>query len=333
MHSEPKQKRQKAGSNVVDYSDPFAIPNLLEGLDAGKFGSMTKEIEALCARRMQMLHPYYVMYPSLSYMSTDLGKQPSKKASKLVNRHASHLGHEDVIDLEDDHIVYDVPTATAVADAALPVVIIDSDDEESGDQKVSHPPQEVAWPSFSYQEVILRKPSVGLLANNPVVRDYVESIAPKKEERSLTASSEIRKDKGGLYIAVGERSLAANHEMKNVKGEYVGVEDDMEASEGNLQAKTKDDDLADMWQEFDLALQSSKDVAVDPEEDGKEGEEECEHSFVLKDDIGSVCRICGVVNKSIETIIEYQYSKVQNKHKEVALHAIFSNLNSPYKGL
>ena len=169
MHSEPKQKRQKAGSNVVDYSDPFAIPNLLEGLDAGKFGSMTKEIEALCARRMQMLHPYYVMYPSLSYMSTDLGKQPSKKASKLVNRHASHLGHEDVIDLEDDHIVYDVPTATAVADAALPVVIIDSDDEESGDQKVSHPPQEVAWPSFSYQEVILRKPSVGLLANNPVV--------------------------------------------------------------------------------------------------------------------------------------------------------------------
>ncbi|KAL6341224.1 hypothetical protein AAG906_032342 [Vitis piasezkii] len=310
MHSEPKQKRQKAVSNVVDYSDPFAIPNLLEGLDAGKFGSMTKEIEALCARRMQMLHPYYVMYPSLSYMSTDLGKQQSKKASKLVNRHASHLGHEDVIDLEDDHIVYDVPTATSVADAALPVVIIDSDDEESGDQKVSHPPQEVAWPSFSYQEVILRKPSVGLLANNPVVRDYVESIAPKKEEGSLTASSEIRKDKG-LYIAVGERSLAANLEMKNVKGEYVGVEDDMEASEGNLRAKTEDDDLADMWQEFDLALQSSKDVAVDPEEDGKEGEEECEHSFVLKDDIGSVCRICGVVNKSIETIIEYQYSKVK----------------------
>ena len=57
---------------------------------------------------------------------------------------------------------------------------------------------------------------------------------------------------------MGERSLAANHEMKNVKGEYVGVEDDMEASEGNLRAKTEDDDLADMWQEFDLALQSSK---------------------------------------------------------------------------
>ena len=169
MHSEPKQKRQKAGPNVVDYSDPFAIPNLLEGLDAGRFGSVTKEIEALCARRMQMLQPYYVMYPSLSYMCTDLGKKQGKKASKLVNREASHLAHEDVIDLEDDHVVDDALTATAVEDATLPVVIIDSDDEDCGDQKVSHPPQETAWPSFSYQEVVLRKPSVGLLANNPVV--------------------------------------------------------------------------------------------------------------------------------------------------------------------
>ncbi|CBI38030.3 unnamed protein product, partial [Vitis vinifera] len=310
MHSEPKQKRQKAGPNVVDYSDPFAIPNLLEGLDAGRFGSVTKEIEALCARRMQMLQPYYVMYPSLSYMCTDLGKKQGKKASKLVNREASHLAHEDVIDLEDDHVVDDALTATAVEDATLPVVIIDSDDEDCGDQKVSHPPQETAWPSFSYQEVVLRKPSVGLLANNPVVRDYVGSIAPKVEEGSLMGATEIRKDKD-VYIGVGEKSLVANLEMKKVQGEYVGVEDDMETNEGNLRAKTEDDGLADMWQEFDLALQSSKDVAVDPGEDEKESKEECEHSFVLKDDIGSVCRICGVVNKSIETIIEYQYTKVK----------------------
>ena len=168
MHPEPKQKWQKSGSNVVDYSDPFSIPHLLEGLDAGKFGSVTKEIEALCARRMQTLHPYYMMYPSLSYMSAGLEKKLGVKGLKLVNRQASHLAHTDVIDLEDDCIVDDAPMATAVADAALPVVIIDSDDEESGD-KVSHPPQEMAWPSFSYQEVVLRKPSVGLLANNPMV--------------------------------------------------------------------------------------------------------------------------------------------------------------------
>lgn len=169
LQSEPKQKRQKTGSSVVDYSDPFAIPNLLQGLDGGKYGSVTKEIEALCARRMQMLHPYYVMYPSLSYMHTDFRRKQDKKASRLMNREACHLAQEDVIDLEDDHVLCGPLTTKTVADAALPVVIIDSDDEDGGNQKVSQPLEGTAWPSFSYQEVVLRKPSVGLLANNPLV--------------------------------------------------------------------------------------------------------------------------------------------------------------------
>lgn len=61
-----------------------------------------------------------------------------------------------------------------------------------------------------------------------------------------------------MYIGVQERGLSANLEMKRGPGEYLGVEDDMEASEGNLQVKTEDDGLADMWQELDLALQASK---------------------------------------------------------------------------
>lgn len=43
----------------------------------------------------------------------------------------------------------------------------------------------------------------------------------------------------------------------------------------------------------------------------EEDEDDCEHSFILKDDIGYVCRICGVIQKKIETIIEYQYAKVR----------------------
>lgn len=43
------------------------------------------------------------------------------------------------------------------------------------------------------------------------------------------------------------------------------------------------------------------------EEDG----EDCDHSFVLKDDLGYVCRICGVIDRGIETIIEVQFNKVR----------------------
>jgi DNA repair and recombination RAD54-like protein len=41
------------------------------------------------------------------------------------------------------------------------------------------------------------------------------------------------------------------------------------------------------------------------------GGEDCDHSFVLKDDIGYVCRICGVIDRGIETIFEFQYNKVR----------------------
>lgn len=43
-----------------------------------------------------------------------------------------------------------------------------------------------------------------------------------------------------------------------------------------------------------------------PDEEVKK-EEDCDHSFVLKDDLGYVCRVCGVIERSIETIFEFQY--------------------------
>lgn len=42
----------------------------------------------------------------------------------------------------------------------------------------------------------------------------------------------------------------------------------------------------------------------------EEEEQECDHSFILKEDIGYVCRVCGVVDRSIESIIEFQRPKV-----------------------
>lgn len=57
-----------------------------------------------------------------------------------------------------------------------------------------------------------------------------------------------------------------------------------------------------MWQD------NPAEAVLDEYEVGDE--EDCEHSFILKDDIGDVCRICGVIKRGIETIIEYNFSKV-----------------------
>lgn len=53
-------------------------------------------------------------------------------------------------------------------------------------------------------------------------------------------------------------------------------------------------------------------MAVDSlnEQHAIEDAEGCDHSFILKEDIGYVCCICGFIQRAIETIIEYQYAKV-----------------------
>lgn len=35
--------------------------------------------------------------------------------------------------------------------------------------------------------------------------------------------------------------------------------------------------------------------------------EDCEHSLILRDDIGYVCRVCGKVEMEIQKIFEFQY--------------------------
>lgn len=59
---------------------------------------------------------------------------------------------------------------------------------------------------------------------------------------------------------------------------------------------------------FFLAQDPTEEVLFD--EGGAESDNDCEHSFILKDDIGDVCRICGVIKRGIEEIIEYNFSKV-----------------------
>ncbi|KAA8546009.1 hypothetical protein F0562_020540 [Nyssa sinensis] len=268
IRDESEQKKPRTASKVVDYSDPFAVPDLLEGLDSGKFGSVTKEIEELLDRRMQTLKTYYAMHPTLPYTCLNVEKSASKEASK-VNCLATH---QDVIVLEDDHAVNDVPAVR------LPVVVLDSDDEETGDQRSFYP----------YQEVVLGRPAGKFLLKDVLDGDCAQTRVLREENSSFAGETELRKD----------------------KGVYVGIED-MEIEESDHQTNPDYDGLADIWKEMTFALECSKDTAGDPSSDEhvREGIEECDHSFVLKDDLGYVCRICGVIQKGIESIIEFQYTK------------------------
>ncbi|XP_022146198.1 protein CHROMATIN REMODELING 35-like [Momordica charantia] len=266
----PRKNKMKNSARIIDYSDPFAINTLIDGLDCGQFGSVTKEIEALASHKMEVLSPYIAKYPTLSSMLFDLGR--SKECTEVMNHQDSQLVHN-LIDLEDDSAI-DV-RSNNVEKSRLPIVIIDSDEEESKDQKRIHPFQEV---------VLARSPGQGLL------KDIVVSRASNGKEATPVAETFCKKEKD--------------------KGVYVGVEEDED--EVSEQANSEDDGLGDIWNDMKMALEFSKDMDAPVDSSSNQQSEDavdCDHSFLLKDDLGYVCRICGVIDRGIETIFEFQYNK------------------------
>ena len=134
-------KTARTASQIINYTDPFAVPNLLEELKCGKFGSMTSEIKDL-ARRAQMLNSYFGTRATL----LDVEKNRVKEASK-VNWSASPWTCQVVIELDDDDdddvVPNDVPAER------LQVIVINLDNEETGDQRCFNP----------YQDVVQNKPA------------------------------------------------------------------------------------------------------------------------------------------------------------------------------
>ncbi|KAA8536072.1 hypothetical protein F0562_028550 [Nyssa sinensis] len=141
---------------------------------------------------------------------------------------------------------------------------------DSDDEEPGHPRH-----FYPYQKVVLRSSAGEFLVKDCLDGDFAQTRASRQEED---------------------------------RGVYVGVEDDMEIEIGNHQTDNATDGLADIWKEMTIALECSKNIGEYPSSDVhvRDVGEECDHSFVLKDDLGYVCRIFRVIQKGIETIIEFQ---------------------------
>ena len=97
-----------------------------------------------------MLDSLFAMHPKL----VDVEKRLMREASKVKQPATPSVGH-DVIELDDDGDENDVPggrlpvVVQPVNLPERPVVVIDSDDEETGNQRSFVPP---------YQQIVLSKP-------------------------------------------------------------------------------------------------------------------------------------------------------------------------------
>ncbi|KAL6649278.1 hypothetical protein ACP70R_013502 [Stipagrostis hirtigluma subsp. patula] len=81
------------------------------------------------------------------------------------------------------------------------------------------------------------------------------------------------------------------------------------------------DELEDLWRDMSVALACSKTIGSDqnivPSEKNtcEDMEDACNHDFLMKDDLGIVCRVCGLIQQRIENIFEYSWKKRKQSYR------------------
>lgn len=145
-----EDKDAKTSSYVIDYSNPFAITRLLDKIDCGKYGSVTKEMEALMAERMQMLVSLVSTTPSLLKAVVRCETNQDIQDEELAIFPFVQFGEPNFIDLEEETV--DLKAAPPAP--SQPIVILDDSDDE-GHKTQDHKEQ---TPSYPFEEIFLPMP-------------------------------------------------------------------------------------------------------------------------------------------------------------------------------
>ncbi|KAK3123178.1 hypothetical protein QOZ80_8AG0625480 [Eleusine coracana subsp. coracana] len=103
----------------------------------------------------------------------------------------------------------------------------------------------------------------------------------------------------------------------NLQKAGISSETDMSFEEEE-KPRSDSDGLEDYWNDFSVAVQSAKLEAVDETANEKDVASEkedidCNHDIRIHEDLGHVCRVCGMIVKRADSIIEYQWKKASRR--------------------
>ncbi|CAO2813836.1 unnamed protein product [Amaranthus hypochondriacus] len=150
-------------------------------------------------------------------------------------------------------------------------------------------------------------------SNSVGIQQFYDPMSIHKFNSNMGGQGFVRISReGGLGInhISSDVELGTNQiSTKASKGIYLGVEEDTATLAEPI--NNEDENLADIWKEMEYAMESCREITENDTSDGdeREDDDDCDHSCILKDDIGYVCRVCGLVQKEIQDIYEFIYPK------------------------
>uniref|UniRef100_A0A0E0NQ45 Uncharacterized protein n=1 Tax=Oryza rufipogon TaxID=4529 RepID=A0A0E0NQ45_ORYRU len=305
---------------------------LLEQCDDLKYGSSTNDYKAISMKRLELISILQKLQEvpiQLPYASP----LKSSETNRLV-QDGRNSSCRNIIDLDSDN---DEDYTFANVDnigANTTVVLVDSDDGDSVasfvDEKSSDSKQNANYIEESVlPEQHAQQQEISMLDNENISS---EAQAVKKGKDSMDINDVIYNKSGHEEIGE-EEAQAENVQIKgNLKKEIISVASDELACEvmrsqsptnGNFDQYDNSstvDELEGLWMDMSLAMACSKTVGSDhnivPSENScEQAEDECQHDFLMKDDLGIVCRVCGLIQQRIENIFEYQWKKRKQSYR------------------
>eukprot|EP01018_Ginkgo_biloba_P008174 Gb_06599 [translate_table: standard] len=159
---------------------------------------------------------------------------------------------------------------------------------------------------------------------------YMEKEVEENAKDMLNSSVEAVK---GLQVDISDQKMEELHDKKPIETGKVVVDTQTELDilndslmEFPWQTQMQDgsdedenDELSSMWRQMSLSFECSKNksiqekVSVTQEKD----KQDCNHSFMLEDDLGYVCKTCGFIGQSIETIFDFPLPKARKGSKQL----------------
>ncbi|KAJ4820237.1 DNA repair/recombination protein [Rhynchospora pubera] len=286
-----------------------------------KFGSITREIESLRAARMQSIAEIQNSIAANSNKSCHAQAEESVSGTVPESdaKNSEGLMFDINLDKEKEH--------------KIEVITINSD-EEGGDGISNNKSCMFIKPAGSYgkllAETILKKfKELNQLKKNgnygtskknyqgKEVAAVASSIMSPCEDRAKDTHTNSRTKEGDLAGANDREFMEDTGMVEDVS---LYNSSDMETDGSGNADLLPGDDFEECWRDMDLAMETAKENEGQEGDSGhirrqhqcqeeEEEEDVCIHDCKLDEQHGLVCRICGLIEKKIDTIFEYQWHK------------------------
>ncbi|KAL6639967.1 hypothetical protein ACP70R_022277 [Stipagrostis hirtigluma subsp. patula] len=197
---------------------------------------------------------------------------------------------------------------------------------------VNQVPLHTSWqPSIQFEKVVLQKRPEEERMQDLVAASIAEKRAETQVFLSFPSPSERKRRRSDPTLHVNEDGATAPRQIKrkrepdsaavgfpsNLKQTDISSETDMPMVEEE-KPKNESDGLEDYWKDFALAVESTKldasdEAAYEKEDIEKEVDNDCIHDIRIHEDLGHVCRICGMIVRRADSIIDYQWKKASRR--------------------